>query len=223
MEKYVIFTDGATSGNPGPGGWGTIVSSMSEVIELGGFEASTTNNRMELMALIEGLARVEKLSAGSITIYCDSSYVIDGAKKNLPNWKNRNWKTLQGEPVKNQDLWQRLDPLLKVGPIEWKLIPGHRGIPGNERCDEIAVSYSQGVKPALFHGKKENYRIQLDQIPTVTKKSEPIYLSFLNGKLEHHKTWAECEARVKGQKNVRFKKVFSKEEEEEVLKSWGIK
>lgn len=134
-----LFTDGACSGNPGPGGWAYLLrhpASASEREDSGG-EAQTTNNRMELRAVIEGLSALK--SRSRVVLTSDSKYVLDGMKEWLPNWKKRGWKTASKQPVKNQDLWQQLDALLAQHDIDFHWIRGHTGHPENERCDQMAV------------------------------------------------------------------------------------
>jgi ribonuclease HI len=131
-----IFTDGACSGNPGPGGWAAILRSGKHESELSGGEAHTTNNRMELMAVIEGLRKLKHSSP--VTIYTDSRYVMDGASKWLPGWKRKGWKTADKKPVKNEDLWRQLDAEMARHTLEWRWVAGHSGHPENERADQLA-------------------------------------------------------------------------------------
>jgi ribonuclease HI len=131
-----IFTDGACSGNPGPGGWGVLIRSSDEEKELSGFEASTTNNRMELMAVIKGL---EVLPSGTeACIYTDSRYVLDGITQWIQQWRHNNWRTSANKPVKNIDLWQQLDALVSQHQLEWQWVRGHDGHVENERVDTLA-------------------------------------------------------------------------------------
>jgi ribonuclease HI len=131
-----IFTDGACSGNPGPGGWGAILRYKGTEKELSGGEALTTNNRMELMAAIAALEALNRPS--SVRLTTDSVYVRDGISKWLHNWKRNGWKTAAKKPVKNDDLWRRLDAAQAPHTIEWLWIKGHAGHIENERCDELA-------------------------------------------------------------------------------------
>jgi len=131
-----IFTDGACSGNPGPGGWGAILRSGGHEKELSGGETATTNNRMEMMAAIKGLAAVTKPSA--ITLYTDSRYVLDGATKWIKNWKKNGWKTADKKPVKNEDLWRLLEAETARHQVTWKWVRGHDGHVENERADALA-------------------------------------------------------------------------------------
>ncbi len=141
MYRVEIFTDGACSGNPGAGGWGAILRHRDVEKELSGGEAETTNNRMELTAVIESLKALKKPC--DITIYTDSRYVMDGVTKWMPSWKQNNWRTANKKSsVKNIDLWQQLDELLKPHQVQWIWVKGHAGHPENERVDKLARSQS---------------------------------------------------------------------------------
>lgn len=131
-----IFTDGACSGNPGPGGWGVLMRWRGHEKELSGGEAQTTNNRMELMAAIQGLEAVKR--AARVRLVTDSTYVKDGITKWIHGWKRNGWKTAAKKPVKNEDLWRRLDAALATHDVEWQWVKGHAGHPENERADELA-------------------------------------------------------------------------------------
>ena len=136
QNSVQLFTDGACSGNPGPGGWGAILRSGAHEIEISGGDKATTNNRMELMAVIEGL---KKLKRGvQVAIYTDSRYVMDGAAKWLAGWKAKGWKTADKKPVKNEDLWRALDAEMARHEIRWHWVRGHSGHPENERADRLA-------------------------------------------------------------------------------------
>ena len=136
MPELVIHTDGACRGNPGPGGWGVLLDWNGTRKELSGAEAATTNNRMELMAAIMGLAALKRPS--SALLRTDSLYVIKGITEWLPAWKARGWRTADKKPVKNQDLWERLDQVAAAHRLDWQWVRGHSGDPGNERVDELA-------------------------------------------------------------------------------------
>ena len=139
QKSVQLFTDGACSGNPGPGGWGAILRSGAHEKELSGGETQTTNNRMEMMAVIEGLRAIRQPTP--VTIYTDSKYVMDGASSWLAGWKKRGWKTAAKEPVKNEDLWRTLDDEMKRHPrITWQWVRGHSGHAENERADQLARS-----------------------------------------------------------------------------------
>ena len=131
-----IYTNGACRGNPGPGGWGAVLLHNGRERELSGADPATTNNRMELTAVIEALAALKR--PVKARIYTDSQYVRLGILEWIGNWKKRGWKTADRKPVKNQDLWQRLDELAALHELEWHWVKGHSGVPGNERCDALA-------------------------------------------------------------------------------------
>jgi len=144
-----IYTDGACKGNPGPGGWGVLLSSSQSRKELYGGELGTTNNRMEMQAVIEALSALKRPC--KVLLHVDSQYVLKGMTEWMPGWKARAWKTAAREPVKNVDLWQRLDALVQSGghQIEWRWVRGHDGDAGNERADQLA---NLGVQVALGRG-----------------------------------------------------------------------
>ncbi len=131
-----IYTDGACRGNPGPGGWGATLRLGDTQKELSGAEAQTTNNRMELTAVIRALEALKR--PVQARVFTDSEYVRRGISEWLPNWKARGWRTADRKPVRNQDLWQQLEALAAAHRIEWKWVRGHSGIPGNERVDQLA-------------------------------------------------------------------------------------
>lgn len=136
MDKVEIFTDGACRGNPGPGGWGAVLKYRGREKELFGAETLTTNNRMELMAAIRGLEALKRHCRVIVTT--DSVYVKNGITEWLSDWKRRRWKTAAGKPVKNIDLWQRLDDAVRRHDVEWHWVKGHSGHPENEQADRLA-------------------------------------------------------------------------------------
>jgi ribonuclease HI len=146
LNHIEIYTDGACKGNPGPGGWGVLLKSGATEKELYGGELGTTNNRMELTAVIEGLAALKRPC--EVTLYLDSQYVLKGITEWIHGWKAKGWRTSTKEPVKNAELWQRLDALVASGghKIDWRWVRGHAGDPGNERADVLA---NMGVEKAL--------------------------------------------------------------------------
>lgn len=131
-----IYTDGACSGNPGPGGWGSVLLWGDHRRELSGGEPDTTNNRMEMLAVIRAVEALKRPSA--INLYTDSVYVMKGITEWLPNWKKRNWRTASRQPVKNVELWQQLEAALQPHQVKWHWVKGHSGVPENERADELA-------------------------------------------------------------------------------------
>lgn len=236
-STILIFTDGACSGNPGPGGFGSIIIYPNGTVqELGQKQASTTNNRMEMTAVIRALESIGA-STGEVWVMTDSTYIIYGITKLIWSWKRKNWKTSQGDPVKNKDLWQELDRVVsqreKINTIQWNYVRGHSNIPGNHRCDEIAVAFSKNKPPRLYSGSLLNYPVAVHDLPedmspppmkprTTVKKKVHSYLSYVNGTLQRHQTWKECEANVKGRSKAKFKKSTSHENEREIVKIWGL-
>lgn len=235
--RTVVFTDGASKGNPGPGGWGVILSTPnSHIRELGGRETSTTNNRMELTGVIQALRHLRSVT-GQIAVYTDSTYVIQGIREWIHGWRRREWKTATGTEVLNRDLWEELWHLATDrGPrgVGWHYVRGHVGIPGNERVDVIADSFARQQPVSLYDGPAEGYGLSPLVLPTNTdvparKPSVPgssakpySYLSVVDGEAMKHATWAECEARVKGRSGARYKKAMNEEEHREILRSWNL-
>jgi ribonuclease HI len=144
MDKIEIYTDGACKGNPGVGGWGALLIAGTKEKELFGGEKETTNNRMELMAVIQALGVLKRPC--NIVLHCDSQYVLKGITEWITGWKAKGWKTASRAPVKNVDLWQALDQARTQHKIEWKWVKGHAGDPGNERADQLA---NLGVESVL--------------------------------------------------------------------------
>ncbi|MEP0917254.1 ribonuclease HI [Leptolyngbya sp. DQ-M1] len=166
-----IYTDGACSGNPGPGGWGTVVYFTDGAVqELGGYEPETTNNRMEMQAAIAALDFYRASGQSQVVaLYTDSEYVKNGITKWLSGWKKKGWKTSTGKPVLNQDLWEQLDEL-DSPKVEWRYVRGHSGDPGNERCDVIARSFSLGKQPPL---KTPDTPLPTSPLPTSPLSTSP--------------------------------------------------
>jgi len=142
--RVVIHTDGACSGNPGPGGWGVVMRFGPELREIQGGEAQTTNNRMELTAAIKALEALER--PADVDLYTDSQYVKSGITEWLPKWKKNGWRTADRKPVKNVDLWQKLDAATARHEVSWHWLRGHDGLEENERADELA---QDGMQPFL--------------------------------------------------------------------------
>lgn len=237
FTSILIFTDGACTGNPGPGGWGAIVVSPDgHVRELGAGTRETTNNRMELAGALHALKSLAP-DGPPITLYTDSTYVIRGITQWIWGWRSRGWRNAEGKEVLNRDLWEELLRAvmrLKPTPIEWKYVRGHTGVPGNERCDEIAVGFANGKYVSLYDGPLLGYGIAIHDLPDdqplpemktydkATKKAAHSYLSYFGGVVMRHKSWAGCERRVKGQSQAKFKKAMSAGDEASILKSWGL-
>ncbi len=233
MPNITIFTDGSARGNPGPGGWGAVV--VGELVtELGGREDHTTNNRMELSACIKALEFVSTLPTTNlplITIYTDSSYVLNGITKWVRGWENNGWKTSTKSPVLNADLWRALLQATKGKEVKWNLIKGHAGVPGNERCDVIATSFADKAHVDLYIGNLDKYPVSLEiTTDTSNAKSDSksksksgraySYVSMVDNVIKTYRDWSSCERDVNGQKGAKFKKVFSKSEEEKLVKEW---
>lgn len=244
--SIIIFADGSSLGNPGKGGWGAVVvyDDSSKVVELGGGEEYTTNNRMELSAVIEVLNFANKLKTNSykLVIHTDSSYVINGITKWIHNWEKKNWIGTNKKEILNKDLWVKLFKIVKGKKIEWKHVKGHVGIAGNERADFLATMCAKEQiwkKEKFFTGPISKYpydilNTKVSETKSVARKKTKSrkksssakaysYLSLVNGKLMRHATWAECEKRVKGVPKTKFKKAFSKEDEISIAKEWGVK
>lgn len=144
MKPVILYTDGACSGNPGPGGWAALLLFGDHRSELSGGAANTTNNRMELQATIEGLRALKEPCA--VTLYTDSKYVLQGFTEWLPGWIRKGWKTASNQPVKNVDLWQELQAAAKGHRIEWRWVKGHSGDTHNDRVDALAVAASRAAR-----------------------------------------------------------------------------
>lgn len=176
MKKVIIYTDGSSRGNPGPGGWGSIIIyndeisnsqfPISKIKEIGGRVENTTNNRMEMRAAIEAL-RLVSLAQGKLSnsdqddikveIFADSEYLIKGITMWIKNWQKNNWRTKDKREVMNQDLWQELLAETENKNIEWKKVLGHSGHKLNDRCDEIATGFADGLDVDLYNGSKTGY------------------------------------------------------------------
>ena len=237
---FLVFTDGAAKGNPGPGGWGAIVVTPDHrVTELGGGAPHTTNNRMELSGAIAALQHLAT-QPGPVAIYTDSTYLIQGITQWIWGWRKRGWKTAEGGDVLNRDLWEQLSVLVSErtgGKVEWHWVRGHVGTPGNERADQISVAFALQQSANLYDGPLDAYPLPILQLPDETTlpkrpaasasgtkpKAAPYsYLSVVDGVPMRHVTWAECEQRVKGKSSARFKKATSAADEAAILSGWGI-
>lgn len=159
-DKIIIFCDGSSRGNPGPGGWGAIIYENGIVTELGGGEKYTTNNKMELRGAIAALQSVQN-SEKEIILNTDSTYVVKGMSEWISGWQKNNWKNSQKKKVLNRELWEELIEAAQGKKIKWQYVAGHAGVPGNERCDEIATSFADGKKTKLFCGKIADHGIKI--------------------------------------------------------------
>ena len=231
-----LITDGACEGNPGPGGWAAIILwDRQEVQELGGAEAHTTNNRMELRAAIEGLRRIPHDEQVEVTT--DSQYLLKGITQWIQRWKKNGWLTTQKREVENRDLWQALDQAAGER-VTWVWVKGHAGNVYNERADKIASAFAQGRKPVPGLRMERQATPEQEQPVPETGFLEPAqgilkldlspgparvsYLSLVRGELRRHSTWAECQARITGVSGAKFKKCRSVQEEMETIKGWGL-
>ena len=237
-DTIVIFTDGSSRGNPGPGGWGAVLvdNNGGKVYELGGREDNTTNNRMEMMAAREALSFIEtRKLEGDIEIHTDSAYLLNGITGWVFGWEKNGWKTQTGEPVLNQDLWKELGAFnfrLKFKrSVSWEKVSGHSGLRGNERVDEIATKKADGEQVLLFTGGVFEYMkfigggmFDVTSEKATKKKSSSqkahSYVSLIGGKIFIDKEWSACEKRVKGISGARFKKVVSQEDEDSLVREW---
>ena len=234
----IVFTDGSSRGNPGPGGWGSIIIAGEKVIELGGRENHTTNNRMEMTAALEALKTIESRKLeGAVEIHTDSAYLLQGATMWIHGWAKNGWKTKTGDDVLNRDIWEEIGATLfrlkQKRAVEFKKVSGHSGMIGNERVDEIATMAADKEQVLFYSGSLADYEKLLGgsvfsgggetKKPSSKKSSKTAkaysYVSVVDGKGYADKTWADCEKRVKG-KAAKFKKVFSKHEEAALLKEW---
>lgn len=227
-----IFTDGAAKGNPGPGGYGAVVVLGDQVHEVGEAKALTTNNEMELRAVVAALSLVP--DGVTTEIYTDSKYVVEGATGWVFGWMRNGWKTKSGGDVLHKEVWQKLHAELRRVNVEWHKVPGHVGIIGNERADTIASDLGAGKPVDLFSGPRTDYEHNIEDVSYDEAKAEErsaarkrqsqkaySYVSAVDGVVQTHATWAECEARVKGKKGVRFKKALSAAEEKALISEFG--
>lgn len=235
-SSHIVFTDGACKGNPGPGGWGVVILTHgASILEIGGSYPQTTNNEMELCAVVRALEEISH-APGKVYLYTDSQYVTKGVQQWLPGWVRSGWIKKDGEKVNHQALWLQILNLLKERKEEVHFIHvmGHVGIQGNERADVIASDFGKGIAPSLFKGSYREYGEDLlsglgdskGQTPKKKKKKSGeayAYLSLVGGVLKKHSNWKECENRIRGQARAKYKRVDSPQELEQVLKDWGFK
>lgn len=217
-----------------------VESRKLKVSELGGREEHTTNNRMEMTAAQEALRFIESRKLdGRIEIHTDSAYLLQGVTGWMYGWEKNGWKTKDGSDVSNQDLWKEIGALvfrLKMKhQIDWVKVAGHAGLRGNERVDEICTNEADHVQQEFFEGSLSDYEkmigggvFDIDEEVKSRKvesrksssKAAFSYVSMIGGLIQLHKTWPECEARVKGKKGAKYQKVFSKEEEGALIQEW---
>jgi len=218
-----IYTDGACSGNPGPGGWGAIILfDGGKFFEIGGRLNPTTNNQMEILAAKEAIDSLSPDSDWEIEVYTDSMFVINGITKWVHGWVKNGWKTKEGADVSNKKFWLELLATTKrkgLKRIHWNHVKGHAGNLLNERADEIAVGFS---KTENFSIELKKGHLNLSALSNAKPFSSPKYISYVSGLFKVHDTWGECEQAVKGRAGAKFKKVKSDSELEKVKKSWGL-
>ncbi len=221
-----VFTDGSSRGNPGPGGWGAILVLEDKVVELGGRENETTNNRMELTAVIESLKYLN--NEHDIEINTDSAYVLNGSTRWVKGWEKNNWKTSTKDDVLNKDLWERMLELMTHRNLSWNLVKGHSGHSANERCDVIATSFADNNPVVLYVGSKDRYGVNIsssvvsgEKTKSKSKSKAYSYVSMVDNEIQVHKTWDECKARVNGKSGARFKKSTSPQNEEEIIEEFS--
>ncbi|PIP04228.1 MAG: ribonuclease HI [Candidatus Yonathbacteria bacterium CG_4_10_14_3_um_filter_47_65] len=232
-NMITVYTDGSSLGNPGPGGWGALIAYSDRVVELGGSEKNTTNNRMELTAAIKALVLAGNMDV-RVIIHTDSAYVINGITKWVHKWHLNDWMTATKNPVLNKDLWEKLFALASTRDVIWEHVAGHAGVPGNERVDHIATSFAMEGTFPLYNGPRKKYEADVCPLHGVVSKTSTrparkhsftkaySYLSLIDGKLKRHTTWADCEKRVKGKQGVKYRKATSVVDEQAIMKMWGL-
>lgn len=243
-EKIIIYTDGSSRQNPGPGGWGVSLQYPNgKVVELGGAEGHTTNNKMELMAILRALEYVRDHMGkwNKVELNSDSAYALQGATKWIYGWYKNGWLTAEGQPVANREVWEAIYQLMWLFKnkcdITFTKVSGHTGVLGNERADLIATKFADGERILLYTGGGRDYEKLLgtslgkkagnseEKALEKKKKKERLgpgfsYISMIGGLIEIHKNWADCEARVKGKSGAKYKKAMSPEEESDIILEW---
>ena len=234
MKSAEIYTDGASRGNPGLGGWAAIILTSTSATEIAGRKDEVTNNQMELLAAEKALSFAKDQGIKTVRLHTDSAYVLNGLSSWIDGWQRNGWMTIAKKPVENKAQWQKLVALRDYfgKGLELVKVAGHSGHEYNDRCDELAVLAALGKKTTLFSGALSAYKKQLQANPPVSaKKPEKkssnkgaaySYVSLVNGKVHVDKTWAACEKRVKGTKGAKYKKVFSKEEETDLIQNYTL-
>ena len=235
-ESIILYTDGASRGNPGPGGWGTIIMGGQKVIELAGAQDPATNNQMELEAVIQGLRYIQDHDMeGSVALHADSRYVLNGIESWLDGWVKKGWVTMAKKPVENRAQWEQLLSLRDYFGKRLQLIKvdGHSGHLYNDRCDELAVQTALRKNPRLFSGTPDQYNTYLKENPPMSENKSShntasnkgpaySYVSMVDGVVHADKDWVTCEKRVKGAKGAKYKKVFSKAEEADLIQDYTL-
>lgn len=235
MKQVTVFTDGSSRGNPGPGGWGAIIASPKNVYELSGHEKNTTNNRMELTAVIESLRFLHEhqQAESTIILHTDSQYVKNGFEKWVYGWQKNGWLTSKKEPVLNQDLWQKIATLKPLFPkLLINHVRGHVGVPANERADELATAAADQGTLELYQGSRAQYPVDLQVTKSSATKTKDnknrsgqalCYLSFVDDEIRTHRTWADCQAHVTGKSDAKFRRADSIAERDQIISDWEKK
>lgn len=244
-ENILIYTDGSSLGNPGPGGYGCVIvfQDREQVIELGDRNEKTTNNKMELTAIIQSLHFLKKQDVSpqaKIVIRTDSSYAINGITRWIFGWIKNNWKTSTKTEVLNSDLWKELFDIKNYFQfIQFEHVRGHSGIWGNERCDMIATSFAAKNPIELFDGSAKDYYPEIHSTETIKKtytqysgttistkkntdtksKKAYSYVALVNGNIQTFRDWESCKKVVHG-RSSKYKKVLSEQEEKKLIKEW---
>lgn len=216
MNSIDIITDGACSGNPGRGGWAAIVIDGQQYTEYSGADAHTTNNRMELQAAITGLQQAP--TQRSLRVITDSQYLINGITKWVKGWQKNGWKTREGQPVENRDLWELL--ITVNGPhVSWQHVKGHAGHPLNERANTLAQQQAGSGTGSPLPTP------QLHTSPTSSTHTPafPCYLSLIGSTLQRHATWESCQRTVHGVSGAKFKKVANQQQLDAQLQLWKVR
>lgn len=215
-DPAVAYTDGSCIGNPGPGGWGVHVEFPDgRVVERGGGDVETTNNRMELRAAIEAV----RLTAehGAARVITDSQYVRNGVTHWVEGWKRNGWQTSARRPVENLELWTELDAL-NGDRVQWEWTRAHVGTAGNERCDAIARWFAGTVRRLEPNAEPSPRPVA----PGRSTAPGTVYLSLVDGIVARHGNWSDCERRVRGVRGARFKKARNPDEEHAIVQAWGL-
>ena len=216
MNSVDIITDGACSGNPGRGGWAAIVIDGSRHTEYSGADAHTTNNRMELQAAITGLQQAP--AQRTLRVITDSQYLINGITKWVKGWQKNGWKTREGQPVENRDLWELLIAV-NGAHVSWQHVKGHAGHPLNERANTLAQQQAGSGT-----GTPLPAQTTPSPAPTHTNQSTfPCYLSLIGSNLQRHATWESCQRTVHGVSGAKFKKVANQQQLEAQLRVWKVR
>lgn len=222
-----IYTDGACLGNPGPGGWAALIDADGRREEISGAAPQTTNNRMELTAVIEALRRVPPPTP--VRVITDSQYVLQGMTRWLPGWRRRGWRTADGQPVLNRDLWEQL-VALDGGRVQWEWVRGHQRHPENTRVDALARARAREAQAQRCSTAAQGAGPPVPPRPggpgdgaaAQERPRWPSYLSLVDGELRRHADWPSCQQRVQGKRGARFKKCRSAAEEHATVVAWGL-